>query len=569
MDNDRYTNRSSSTDVDTKNMSTGGQSQVASVGFNTLKKWNTSSTQFSGASTTSNKTNALSRLFTRNRSSTYITPQVELGLSILKNSEDEYFDTASSIEAKQSNKFRFLLNKFKISNRASRPDLKIQTSANINSTSITTKKQSNSTQTDENSFSLRRDSLSSPSSTLHNFFHRSQSITQINADLLSTNMDDLPISKRTVGLSSNNSNSIITDMNSALVYKFTYPDYSLEDTEGLGEHTSILDIHKKLLIPTDQYLLSKLNNRQQNQDIGLGILNETNEIESQIKLQDTGRSNSSFFDNLLEITRPIYLNQQKRTLNGLKQIYLAYTIEDIANFIRLNYFNSSVFLPLDSETASPSRRSRIRPKYSTRTFSSNSLSLSDLNLNSATNLDAYKLREISKDLTTYFCKGLNILRKDFDLANLRSDTSSHAKKVIDLNEWEKIIEIWDYFNRHIRYFILACFQPLQKYFHEISVTENINVIEIESILLVSFRDSILMSCLTKKLPRFREHGDMFTLEEEKKELAQNPKLLNRIIECLGVLCSSTGIDAMEDCPISDFMVKILEGLLNFRRVQGY
>lgn len=566
MDNDRYT---SSTDVDTKNMSTGGQSLVASVGFNTLKKWNTSSTQFSEASTTSNKTNALSRLFTRNRSSTYITPQVELSQSILKNSEDESFDTSSSIEAKQSNRFRFPLNKFKISNKSSRPDLKIQTSANNNSSPA--KKQSNSTQTDENTFSLRRDSLSSPTSTLHNFFHRSHSITQTTADLSSTNMDDLPISKRTVGLSSNNSNSIITDVNSALVYKFTYPDYSLEDTEGLGEHNSILDIHKKLLIPTDQYLLSKLNNRQQssNQDIGLGILNETNEIESQIKLQDTNRSNSSFFDNLLEITRPIYLNQQKRTLNGFKKIYLAYTIEDIANFIRLNYFNSSAFLPLDSETVSPSKRSKIRPKYNTRTFSSNSLSLSDLNLISTTNLDAYKLREISKDLSTYFCKGLNILRKDFDQANLRSDTPNQAKKVSDLNEWEKIIEIWDYFNINIRYFILACFQPLQKYFHEISVTENINVIEIESILLISFKDSILMSYLTKRLPRFRDQRDIFTLEEEKKELAQNTKLLNRIIECLGVLCSTIGIDAMEDCPISDFMVKILEGLLDFRSVKGY
>lgn len=559
MDND-------TTDGDTNNSSTGTTSQVASVGFNTLKKWDTSSTQQSDFSTTSTKTHKLSRLFTRNRSSTNINPLAELNQTLNK-SEDESTDTASTIESKRSTKFRFPLTKLKISSKGNKPDLTIQTSGHH---SLRQNKRIGSSSTDETTPNVRRDSISSPSSTLHNFFHRPRSNSQPTVDQTNVNKDDAPASKRvTVGLSSGNSNSVITDLNFALVYKFTNADYSIDDTDGAGDHTSILDIHKKLLIPTDQYLLNKLSHRQlsSSQDIGLGITNETHEPDSQRRLQEMGKS-LNFFDNLMDITRPIYLkSQERRMLNGLKHIYLGYTIEDIANFINFNYFNSSNLALSDSEVASPSRKLRMKPKSTPRTYSPNPLASNEAQQSGAVNFDDYKLREISQDLAGYFCRGLTILRKDFEQQTQLNKASS-VGSIID--DWMRIIEIWDYFNVNVRYFLLACFQPLQKHFHETSVTENTNSIEIESILLISFRDSILQPYLIKKVTRFREVSEIFVLNEEKKELVENPKLLSKIIECLGVINSiATSDGSVDDGPISDLLAKTLELLLQLRSFRVY
>lgn len=61
-----------------------------------------------------------------------------------------------------------------------------------------------------------------------------------------------------MSLSSNNSNSYVTDINFARMYNFTDPDYSIDEVDTTGEHLTFLDLHKKLMVPTDQYLQNRM-----------------------------------------------------------------------------------------------------------------------------------------------------------------------------------------------------------------------------------------------------------------------------------------------------------------------
>lgn len=544
-----------------------GLSQVASVGFNTLKKWNTNSTQHSEA--TSTKSSALSRLFTRNRSSTTDLP-VDSENAAIDRSSDEHGDTSSLLESKRQHRLRFP-RKLKLSNKSSKPDLKIQT--NSNNIDLLSKRPSFSSIDDVST--LRRDSVSSPNSTIHKLFHRSQIPNLQAADVF--NKDEGSSSRKVVGLSSNNSNSVITDVNFALVYKFTNPDYSLEEPDCTGEHSThntLLDIHKKYLVPADQFIQAKLNSRQSsnNQEIGLGIWSETRDADQQIKLLEVLRSNNNFYDTLMEITKPLYLKSQERSLlNGFSKTYIGCTIEEISAFLKHNYIHGSTSSFIDPEVPSPSRKLRLKPK-TTKINRSNSF-VHELNHFSELNFDDYKLREISQDLATYFSKGLTLLQKDFEHMAYKNkevmqDKATGYAKIE--SDWAYVIDIWEYFNKNIRYFLLACFQPLQQHFHDTSVLEKSKSIEIESILLLAFKDSILEPNLSKRLTKFREIGRIFVLNAEERVLLENPKLLNKIIECLGVICSYTMTDAhTDDGSISDLINKTLDWLIRLRSFKIY
>lgn len=593
-------------------------SQVSSVGFNNLKKLNTNTSQASTASNATNKSNPLTRLFTKNKSPSNINQQsiqFEDTADVVNNSDEDNSTTTTSDPKKASSNGLFRLSKknklkFPNKNNSSKPDLAIQTgghhalkvpkkilsSSLLEDSSITTshglklpKKILNNDDSLSNS-GRRRSSVSSPVSTFHNLFHRSYNSQPAKDQQLNYLKDDISHqqtinnnpNRTAMSLSSNNSNSYVTDINFALVYNFTNPDHSIEEFESSGEHTSFLDIHKKLMIPTDQYLQNKLH-KHLTPEIGLGIVDSDSDNEYVNRyLVDFGKRNVNFFNNLLQIMKPLFQPSQQKKLNtGMVHPYLGITIEDIANYIRDNYLNDSLgettsdqHLQEKSPTSKFSK-SKARAKFY-NTSSTSTLSLAD---NGNEKLDDSKVREISQDLLTFFIKCMITFKKDFTSYSKTMDKpyqKTDDNQLHFMTEWDKMSYQWQYFNEKIRYNVVGIFHPLQKLLHDISI-QRFNIdpnnqfdIDIENILLLAFRDVIVVSFLAQRKQEYQrlyhtnqrlvsdpqsvspspvttytfqldsgnENGDGMMLQEE-QALKSEPKLLKILLNCFGVIVAHT------------------------------
>ncbi|CUM50863.1 uncharacterized protein AC631_04765 [Debaryomyces fabryi] len=607
-------------------------SQISSVGFNNLKKVGTNSSQVSTSSTATNRNNPITRLFTKNRSNSTVNPQLiqfDDGMNELNNSDEDDTSTASTTDPRKpsgSGMFKFSKkNKLKFSSKtnSSKPDLTIQTGGHhalkvpkkILSSSLlddassptghalkVPKKILNPSHMDEspNSNSKRKNSVTSPASTFHNFFHRAHNNSQPSKDLQHIiSKDDLISLQQTINnnpnrtamsLSSNNSNSFITDINFALVYNFTDPDYSVEEYENSNEHTSFLDIHKKLMVPTDQYLLNKLH-KHQAQEVGLGIISDTDGDSEYLNkyLLDFGKNNVTFFNNLISIMKPLFQpSQQKRLNNKIIHPYLGMTLEDISNYIKDNYLAESSNTPsaeshfLERTPGSKLSKSRSKTKF----YTSSSTSTLSLGENSNDIFDDFKIREISQDLLTFFIKCMITFDKDFAIFENKIKTKNSVQKantglpshsVEHNNEWNRISEQWTYFNERIRYYVMGIFHPLQKHLHDIAIQKfnsdpkSVVEVEIENILLLAFRDVIVIPFLIRRNQEYHRLSSMgqkitpeandfgspspmpsytFLLEtvdgteeilksQEEDALKSNATLLKSLVNCFGVLVAHT------------------------------
>lgn len=574
--NDKTINSSNSSNNFTNGL---GASQISSVGFNNLKKVNTNASSISTQSTATTKTNALARLFTKNKSSStvnqdIISPPQPISLNnentlyfrsnnsqdtVWNYSDTDTFDSSYADDLpesiadsakKQGSPSIFKLpkmnkGKLRFSGKpsAARPDLSVQTTGHhglkvpkkILSSGLLDEEISSSSFKPQ---SNRKNSINSPvSSTFHSIFHRGHSHSQYsdNNPSISSVNDEGTVhfhqglsanpNRTTVCLSSSSSNSYITDISFAVVYNFTDPDYSLEDFDSIGgEHYSLVDIHKKLLVPTDQFLQNKLQKNQPS-ELGLGIISDYNSSDEYLNkyLIDFGKSNSKFFYSLLVITKPLFLpSQQKKLANGRKHPHLSTSTEDVGNFIKDNYMNelTNSHSPTnnnannDTENKSPGKRERL--KKMTRPQPSSYISLNEMALDDG--MDDYRAREISQDILTFFYGCLLTFRKDSMSTDVKQPISRRMSvpasgpgtesklpqsEVLERN-WELLTNQWSYFNMKIRYTVVNMFYPLQKYLQNASIqlfNENQNKIiqiEIENILLIAFRDIIITPVLMKR-----------------------------------------------------------------------
>lgn len=539
-------------------------SQVSTVGFNNLKKTPTNTSQTSTLSTASTlKSNALTRLFTKNRSSTNVGAvsfQPPAG-NDTSNDKDDSIPSQHTLAHSESNtSLKSSKSKFKIPkksrltlkgsnsssnpnsttpNMTSKPQLTIQTGGH-HGLKISKKILSSGLLNEEAGVQTtgRKNSINSPVSTFHNLFHRSHNNAQHGSPLEPTieelqKLANIP-GRTSLTLSSNNSNSYIADPTYALAYNFTDSDFALDKEENPGEtnhgstSNSFLEIHKKLLVPTDQYLQTKLLHKQplSEQGIGLGISeddfepllkNDSNGIIFHDYISnynlDFGKSNAKFFTILLSMTRSLFTpSKQSHLSNGLQHPCLGFSVEDLANFIKNNYvlevavrsqestelndstgINSSLMpseLQLNSNTyhyPTPQKSSKNKLKLSkfqrTNSMTSQDSGLHNLSIsrNTVSNeIDEFRMREISLDLFTYFVKCMVALRND--LSALEDSKIPYASPSALLQQdckiahnlgltriWAVLSNVWLYFNQKVRFFLLCMFQPLQSYLRDASI----------------------------------------------------------------------------------------------------
>lgn len=508
-------------------------SQVSSVGFSNLKKLNTNSSTSSSVT----RSNPLTRLFTKNKLNNSLSQPEEISFSNYNNSDEDETSTLAS-ESKKSIFGRLKKSKLRFP-KQQKPDLTIQTNGHHG---LKVPKKILSSNLVDDPSGNRKSSTTLPSVTFHNLFHRSHSHSQ----LTDGQPDEIGNPNRTtVGLSSNNSNSTITDISFAMLYNFTDPDYSIEEPDTAVDHLSFIDIHKKLMVPTDQYIQNRIY--KQPTEVGLGIVDDDTPESSSEDLgmsgPEFGKDNARFYTNLLGIVRPLFLpSQQKKLSNGKNHAYLGMTIEDVANYIKDSYFESQVGQSPVDQDRSPNAKANKLKKVSR--YHAN-LSVTTLPLEfspSYDNFDQLKAREASKDLLAFFLRALIGLRIDFESQNPQKWGSKHQG-------WSLMSAQWTYFNSRIRYSLVVMFHPLQKYFHDVSIrkystgTDAVFSIEIENIMLAAFRDVIVMPHIIRRSKDYlRAEDPSGNLLAEEKALRAEVPLIKNLINCFGVLVSNTRYD---------------------------
>ncbi|EGW29992.1 uncharacterized protein SPAPADRAFT_143912 [Spathaspora passalidarum NRRL Y-27907] len=525
---------------------------VSSVGFNTLKKMatNSSSSSITTSSSTS-RTNPLTKLFSKNKSVSSLLPQATSELS-LKEGDDQSFlnDSNSSMLTYDSKKGG--TNKFRISRRLKfknkgKPDLTIQTTGH-HGIRLPKKIVSSTSLNESNSGGTRKNSLGSPVSTFHSFFHRSHALS---SPLEPTNskakIDEHTNNTRSaLCLSSNSSNSYIADIKLASIYKFTDPNYSIDETEGTTDYA----LHKKMLLPADSFFQSRAHKNSQDGTIPVSDDSETESIPA---ISDFSKTNARFLGNLMNVIKPLFLVPIRKNSEAIIiHPYLGYSTEDIASFIKENLFEESKHSP-ETSISSPNKS---KPKH--KTGLNNLLTLPN---DSAEDLDYFRAREISQDVQTLFIKCLTIFRKDITNMNFNDSKSklpppSTKGLVTDLSvSWQEISFGWTHFNKKIRFYILSLFEPLQGCFDTVSQykfnsSSDFPPVNFEKELILAFRDAILVPFLLERKQKYFEFTGEDTVSDpessyhtlfldEQAFLKENSHLVSVLIDCFASISCHT------------------------------
>lgn len=577
-----------------------GQSQISSVDFNNLRKQQTNLSDNSTISTVTTKSNnPLTRLFTRNRSQTTINAK-NYEVEDERDNALRYSDgeegthdspstrpsRASSIITSPTTNSLLKLGKksrSKFTMTSKRPDLSIHTAGHHG---LKVPKKIRSAALLDEVFSPgagtsgKKSGVASPGSTFHNFFHRSHTSSQP-SELLVLSSDDhisqqsVTIPSRTaITLSSNSSNSVITDVNFALIFKFTNPNYSLEEPDSTTEHSTLIDMHRKLLTPTDQFLQSRVQ-KMTSLDFNARVAAQESDIH--LQMSET-RNYAKLFQSLTEAIRPLILVSQSRKLsNGCEHACLSMLLEDLGTSLLESYINITENGPAsDTLDRSPSSKSARLRKLSRLNSSSNT----SLNETAWNHLDDFRFRETHAEILSFFTKCMTCFLNDF---NNHMDFSVLIEKDADFNrdetlldvellcrEWAKLEAKWDHFNKRIRFQMLAILHPLQRHFND-RLIENPygigNTVRIltESMLLSSFRDVIVMPFILNRLqiyktaeasfansaespisnslnnltptPSHSTKSKLFFLKAQEARLLSNGNILGGILNCFGTIRS--------------------------------
>lgn len=535
--------------------------QVSSVGFNNLKKQTTNSLSLSSSTANTSKPNSISKLFTRNRSSLNVNQESTLSISFSDGGsifEEEYQGNLQ----KNSGIFKIsrkLRSKLKFGNKAvSRPELTILTAGHHNLK--VPKKILSSANADELS---QKKNVSSPIS--RGLFHRPHNQTklehlQIGIDDPSNRQLHSKFNRTAINLSSQSSNSTISEVGVAALYNFTNPDYSVTETSESSESVLFLDFHKMYMTSADQFLPSR-HQRAEN-----GSSNEMLQKVESSRISNEGTTGAEkSFAALYELLRPLYLiSKQKHLANGRINPDMALTMEQAQDFVKDHILNTAQSLQ----------------KSKTVTNSAGAGSPHDTQVNEdVTSMNEHldedirdlRRKEVGQQLFDFFQKCFTAMIEDFhsnctyksapfrtmkdardDLETLRDHNQAGRNQNNDhdyLKEWYAIKALWEHFNLKVRYFVLNTFRQLQKHFDddELSYVRSglsLRNVKIENALLLAFRDTVVVPHLLSR--QSRQDRVLDTNNPYSSELAffqnEGRELLKPLRQCFGSILSHLRCD---------------------------
>lgn len=540
--------------------------QVSSVGFNTLKKQPTN-TSISSSTATINtvKSNSLARLFTRNRSSSTLNERHDeprLSVDGLNSTNSEDLQKVSSLFKLSRKQTKFKL----ISKGSSRPDLTIQTTGH-HSLKLPKKLLSSSSVDD---FGKK----TAPSSmSLNSLFHRphgqakndtSQKINQDESIGVTKPMTTM--SQRTsVTLSSQSSNSFVSNRSFAALFNFTESDFVNNTMDGNTDLPTIQEIHRKYMISTDQFVQAKLH---RNTVDGSHSVNTELEQDEDLILTPIEAEKEKFkaFSELFAMMYALFVPSAQVTLrNGKSAAQLLVTMEHAANFVRQRLVTD---ISKEKEIKVLGLKKESGERTSLLPFEDDSLFGENIDEEAT---EAEK-KELIQELSEFFERCITVMMTNYGL-NRRRLAEPNAKNNYEslhrprtqnsmprgnknkydliLKEWEIISGLWHYFNTKVRFFMLNAFFPLQAHLDEETVLqkefEPIEIL-IENLLMKAFRDVVIIPHLNQRASEISKtsnlpdsSGETHSLQPiyaaELAYFQQNTAIFKTLRKCFGSIRS--------------------------------
>lgn len=543
--------------------------QVSSVGFNTLKKQVTnSSLTLSIATSNGVKLNTISKLLSRNKSSLAVQEDLILLQSFDENPRPSNDEDQSVVSQRGSGLFRIsrkLRAKLKFNNKGvSRPDLTIQT-AGHHALKVPKKILSSST-SDE--FSNRK-AVSSPIS--RGLFHRQHNQFESSQTVNEETKTRHPKHHRTaMNLSSQSSNSFISDIKVAVLYNFTDPDYSVDDNAQNTDNS-----RKMQFASADQHTAPSRSHKTDN-----SVLEK---IDAKDHIMRTSIDGNEFdfeksFAMLFDLLKPLFQPSKQIVLaNGVLLPSVELTMEQAKKFVEERIISSarSLLSPRNHKELSGSMPDDRRVKDTKDNLS--------VNGNLEEDIQDLRRKEWGLQLSSYFekcCTSLVDDTRNFEdvsaLADIVSKTRNRnndlkyedqisreeAGQYNYLREWMRVELIWRYFNLKVRFFILNAFQQLQKHFNDeervhINSGQNSSNVRIENALLIAFRDSVIIPHLMRR-PAEPEH-ESFSHHERVAEIQffrnEGAALVRALKHCFGTILSHLQSDLVgsDDQPFKEML----------------
>lgn len=492
---------------------------VSSVGFNTLKKQTTGSSLNLSITTASTiKPNTLSKLFTRNKSSPNVTEDNTLLLNFEESSSSPLDEEHIGISQRTSGLFKMarkLRPKIKFGNKSvTRPDLTIQTSGHHN---LKVPKKILSSATSED-FGGKK-AVSSPIS--RGLFHRQHNQSKTDSQLMASDETSIrpahsKLHRTAINLSSQSSNSFISDISVAVLFNFTNPDFLAREEDENAENLSLLEFHKMYMTSADHFISLK-----------------SSRADSVIQEDDGSREGhhraskgSKGFDILFEMIKPLCLPSKQCSLsNGVSFPKMTLTVEQASNFVNDSIVNSARTLlknfPSGSTISTMNEHSGSSAQAVDEFVSKGNLE---------DDFQDLKRKEQGQHLFHFFEKCCLALVEDLrsvdnleTLGTLQSIPGPLPSKDLAKNysteggiylysylrEWKRIDLVWRYFNSKMRYFFLSAFEGLLRVLENEERSQNdqsLNTksIQIENSLLIAFRDIVVVPHLLQRPSEF-EH----------------------------------------------------------------
>lgn len=539
---------------------------VSSVGFNTLNKQTTNSSQNSVGTTATNKSTTLSRLFTRNKSSSVITDSN----SDTHNQDglDSTGEEANGAAVKQTSGLfkmtRKLKSKLTFGNKGvNRPELTIQT--NGHHTLKVPKKILSSSNADDH---LLRKNVPSPIS-LNYLFSRSgsQTITETQSHPANEIMDTRQAHMKTnpartaISLSSQNSNSSISDLKFAVIYNFTDPDFLSANDNTLNDTSPLLDLHRKYMTSADYYMLQRLQRMAANDNLHLlALINSANsEDYLDTSKKDHGDNVGRISLVLQETLRPLFQpSKQVLLTNGCLHPQMITSAEQVSEFVRSQYLQIC-----STNRVNGQRTSAANPEPSSLLYTANSIFSRkiDETLPGQTDEDVseLKIKELLLEISVLLSKCCHVLAKDLQLVHIERENMGEHRSLslanstvsrreqadrfsinTHLKHWKTIAYAWKYFNAKVRYFIVSSFYCLQgeldkELRQRIDHDEEASTLTIESMLFVAFRDVLIVPQLLERTALIKDDNTLLALEKGffEKEIES----LKTLAGCFGVISS--------------------------------
>ncbi|OBA20554.1 hypothetical protein METBIDRAFT_200501 [Metschnikowia bicuspidata var. bicuspidata NRRL YB-4993] len=543
------------------------QAQISSVGFATLKKQATNTSQGSSLNTNTSGKRSLHRFFSRKK--TILEPNNWLSNRL---SRDELELVDQSEEFKLS-KLHGDVNYLE-SSRSTLDTKKTFLSKNESTVHGRRNKRSNARSLSRKPSFLESSTLkkaNSPSIQLNSLFHRPHtSLTDQNAETNSESREFqqnsiyTSLRRNIVQLSSQSSNSYITDRVAASTYHFTDPNHGIGVDSRTVEGTTIFELHRRYMTSADTYIQKHHRTAPESPIVGF------QPDELRLGLHPGDEHYTKAFSDIFDLITPILCPREHLPEGKGSQELQKLCIEEMESFVEQR------LLGIRHEIKkNPSQEEKI-DNFPKRIFDgqvSNWISTDGAD-DERTELE---LKEFLTQISRFFLKCCQTLadifihkkapklpEDSFGLLTIQSSDSENLQEfselkrelTIYLENWRLIARAWNYFNSNVRFYLLHIFVPAESYleflFSQDSKFESATRrYTFDNDILLAFRDTFILPQLHRRMILLScqdNENDIFKkmVEYNEQTVFENPEceISKTLTNCLGFLSTCSARDSL-------------------------